>query len=44
MTEFSFNPPVEDPVDEPNKETSVAGDFIEPKLQDGIDQEPKEYK
>lgn len=36
--------PVEEPVDEPNIEPSVAGDFIEPNLQHGIDQEPREYE
>lgn len=33
-----------DPVDQPNTDKSIAGDFIEPNLQDGIDQEPREYE
>lgn len=40
MTEIT--PPVEDPQDEVNEEPSVAGEFIEPSLQYGITQEPKE--
>lgn len=31
-----------DPKDEPNKENSVAGDYIEEHLQDGISQDATE--
>lgn len=44
MTESTEpTPPVEDPQDEANVEPSIAGESIEPHLQYGITQEPKEY-
>lgn len=36
--------PVEDPQDEVNTEPSVAGDYIEHKLQVNITQTPKEFE